>query len=266
MTQDKQSPGYGKLIGDMYARWVLDCVVEMAYAVSVDFVARPDFYKGSDVPEGIAELRSAYGYARDYPNKSQRQDLNSPVFGLSDGYAPDSGTDKFRALRRPLFDACIAYSERSVDVAAQKLKQRVLSALDPFPPYLRNFDGESIKLTYKQVKSLSDLSYKVLTSKSVAHVFGVDQPPDATWPLDANDPKGSQLVRSIGERLQPKDAVFNEEKFGRLRRMAQEGRDALEAILTNTTTDQSFENLVTRVYTWAISIKDYWTPVVAPTK
>jgi hypothetical protein len=266
MTQDKQSASYGKLIGDMYARWVLDCVVEIAYAVSVDFVARPDFYKGSDVPDGIVELRSSYGYARDYPNRSQRQDLNSPVFGLSDGYAPDSGNDKFRALRRPLFDACIAYSEKSVDVAAQRVKQRVLSAMDPFPPYLRNFDGESIHLTYKQVRSLSDLSYKILTSRSVAHVFGVDQPPEATWPLDANDPKGSQLVRAIGERLQPKDAIFNEEKFGRLRRMAQEGRDALEALLTNPTTDQNFENLVTRVYTWAISIKDYGAQGVALSK
>jgi hypothetical protein len=63
---------FGNLIGDMYARWTLDCVIEIAHAVSIDYVARPEFYRGSDVPDNIADLRSSYGYLRNYPNKGAR--------------------------------------------------------------------------------------------------------------------------------------------------------------------------------------------------
>jgi hypothetical protein len=113
MPEPKGSVSAGHAIGDMCARWVLDAVVELAYAVSKDFSARPEFYKGNDVPDEIVDFRSAYGYARGYPNKVQRQDLASPVFGASDGYS-QNGNDRFRALREPLFDACVAYSERTV--------------------------------------------------------------------------------------------------------------------------------------------------------
>jgi hypothetical protein len=73
----------------------------------------------------------------------------------------------------------------------------------------------------------------------------------------SNDPHGSKLICAICDRL-PVDAKFNEDKFGRLRRVAQEGRQALEAILIDEpASDPNFENLVTRVYTWATSLRDY---------
>jgi len=257
MIEQKQSDSYDKLVGDMYARWVLDCVVEIAHAVSRDFIGRPDFYKGADIPEGIASLYSSYGYARDFPNKSQREEMNAPIFGVSDGYSPNNGTDKFRALRRPLFDACIAYAERTVSDAAAAIRQRVLSSMELFPSYLRNFDGASIHSSYEQFRSVSDLSFVVLRSQGVFHVFGVDQAPGDRWPLDVNDPHGSQLISAICEKLSVEPA-FNEDKFGRLRRVAQEGRQALEAILVEgPTSELNFDKLVTRVYTWATSLRDY---------
>jgi hypothetical protein len=248
---------YDKLVGDMYARWVLDCVVEIAHAVSRDFIARPEFYKGADIPDDIASLYSSYGNARDFPDKLQREEMSAPIFGISDGYAPNDGSDKFRALRRPLFDACIAYAERTVNDAASGLRQRVLSSMELFPSYLRNFDGASIRSSYGQIRSVSDLSFAVLRSPGVFHVFGVDRAPGDRWPLDVSDPHGSQLIWAICEKLSV-DPAFNEDKFGRLRRVAQEGRQALEAILAEgPTSEDHLDDLVTKVYTWATSLRDY---------
>ena len=81
---------YARLIGDMYARWTLDCVVEIAYAVSKDFILRPEFYKAGDVPDNIITFRIEYGNSAEFPNQAQRQEMNSPVLGASDGYQLES--------------------------------------------------------------------------------------------------------------------------------------------------------------------------------
>jgi hypothetical protein len=88
------------------------------------------------------------------------------------------------------------------------------------------------------------------------------------WPIDTNDPNGSQLVRAIGEKLQlTPDVILNEDKFGRLRRTAREGRDALHVVLAADAADGSgFDDLVAKVYTWARAVKDYWGSTSAPSR
>ena len=44
-TQDSVRPP----LSDMYARWTLDCVVEVAYAIALDFANRPRHYRKMDV-------------------------------------------------------------------------------------------------------------------------------------------------------------------------------------------------------------------------
>lgn len=251
---------FKEVLGDMYSQWVLDCVIEIAYAVSKDFIARPEFYKVDDVPNGITDIRAAYGVTSNLPNRSQRQDINSPIFGASDGYPPDNTNDKFRALRKPLFDACTVYLMRTNSDAAAPLKETILSALDSFLSCLRNFDGASIRRSHQQVNAVFNLSCDILRSKGVSGVFGVNPPPPGLWPLDSNDSNGSLLIRAIGEKLQlMPEHMFNEEKFQRLRRIAQQGRVALHSILhENPAKEQDFEKLVKDVYSWAISLKDYW--------
>ena len=85
-------------------------------AVSLDYIAKPDFYRG-EVPDSIVDLACSYGYARNFPDKHQRSRLISPIFASSDGYRLPKGvtaiTNKFRQYREPLFNACVAYTERT---------------------------------------------------------------------------------------------------------------------------------------------------------
>jgi hypothetical protein len=268
-SRDRSSESYAQLISDMYARWVLDCVVEVAYAVSKDFAARPDCYQSTDLPDDVVDFRSSYGCTRAFPNKAQRQDLNAPVFGPSDGYSLDGGSDEFHNYRKSLFDACTRFLGSTSRDAAPLLKPPIRSAIELFQIYLRKFNGESIHSSYKQIRSVSNLSFTLLRNSGISSVFGEGRkPPTSAWPLDANDPSGGQLISTIGVKLKlTADVVFSEMKFARLIRMAQDGRDALEAILRSEAvdeyatdehpTDQHLTSVIEKIHNWDVAIADY---------
>ena len=89
-------------VGHLYAIWTLDCLEEIGYAVSVDFITRPHLYLGDDIPDQIVQLRMTYGTEAQFPNTAQRQAMMMPVFGRSDGLKPDAstGTAPFHTAER----------------------------------------------------------------------------------------------------------------------------------------------------------------------
>ena len=88
--------------------------------------------------------------------------------------------------------------------------------------------------------------------------FGVSPAPKSKWPLETDDQRGSQLVNAITDSLQLKDIALTQERFTKLRAMAQDGHESLEAILLDDPTSNArFESLVEKVYAWAKSI-DYY--------
>lgn len=258
-------PQFKDVVGDMYARWTLDCVIEIAYQVSLDFVGRPEFYKSNitaDVSAQIVSLRMEYGTKVELPNMAQRASINTPVFGPSDGVGPSAvAVDKFRSLRKPLLDACTTFAERTVVDADQGIKQAILSALELFQLYLSSYDGASIRAGYDQTVGVSNLAYSVLGSAGVTQVFGVNSQIDSGWPLRSNDANGALLIRAIGEKLQlTPGLVFTEEKFQRLRRVAQQGELALTSIIDGVPETASHDDLgrfVASVYTWAVALRDF---------
>jgi hypothetical protein len=257
------SISYAELVGDMYARWVLDCLVEIAYAVSKDYVARPEFHKDSEVPIGIVDLRMEYGTKSGFPDRTQRQEINSPIFGASDGYLADNSNDKFRVQRKPLFDACTTLSLLTASTAAASLKPSVTSSLVLLQQRLKSFDGASIRRSYHQVVHVSELAFSILTSSGISKVFGVSPSPSNGWPLESTDFSGSQLIESISGKLPlAPEHVFKADRFQRLQRVAQQGREALRAILdADAAAAKDFNGLVTSVYTWSSSLKDYSEPL-----
>src|SRR5215475_10456017 len=73
MAKPTDSANYPAFVGDVYARWTLDCLVEIGYAIALDFVNRPQLYLGSDIPNEIVTLRISYGTDPLFPNTVQRQ-------------------------------------------------------------------------------------------------------------------------------------------------------------------------------------------------
>ena len=120
-------------IGGLYARWTLDGLNEVAYAISLDFIARPQLYQGNDIPDVIVPFRMEYGMETKLPNTAQRQAMVWPILGRTDWLKPDASTTSspFHVARKKLIDACIAFSERAVETGVAMLEDRVRSALIP---------------------------------------------------------------------------------------------------------------------------------------
>jgi hypothetical protein len=251
---------FPQLVGDLYARWTLDCLAEIGFAVSMDFIARPQLYLSSDIPAEIVDLRIAWGTDARFPNTAQRQAMLLPIFGRSDGLSPDAtaSTAPFHMARKKFVDACIAFSERAVDTGIAMLLDRVRSALVPLRAHLDGLDGQSFRLTAQQIQDLSDTVIGILRSADVAKVFGVS-PADALWPFDSIDPNGAKLVENAGLTLSlAPECKLSYTRFILLQRVAQEGgRTLSEVLVTDPTSEQALLDLITHGYTWGTSLRDF---------
>jgi hypothetical protein len=251
---------FGSIVGDMYSRWTLDCIIELAHGVADDFIVRPRLYQGDDIPVEIADLRMSYATSRDFPNTQQRLMMHLPIFGRSDGLRPDGSSSGFHAARKKLIDASVAYSERIYETGLAMLKERIRSAVIPLNSHLQSMAGRSLEVSASQGKSIFDLATGILTSRGVAKVFGID-PTGGGWPLNSDDSNGAKLVEAIGMtlRLSP-ECVLTLEKFSLLQRVAREGREALVLILQpDSASDEKLEPLITKAYTWGTSLRDFQT-------
>jgi hypothetical protein len=247
------------LVGDLYARWTLDCLVEIAYAIAQDFVGRPQLYLGDDVPESIVELRIASGTDPRFPNGTQRQTMLLPILGRSDGASADASSlaTPFHSARRKFLDACIAFSERAVDSGVAMLVERVRSAVVPLRAHLEGLDGRSLRLSTLQIRSASDTAIAILKSPNVAKIFGVS-PADDPWPLQSIDPNGAKLVENVGTKLPlPQDCKLAYTKFVLLQRVAQEGARTLALLLGSSASEEALTALITQGYTWGASLRDF---------
>ncbi len=250
------------LIARLYAIWTLDCLIELGYAVSVDFITRPQLYLSDDIPDAIVQLRMSYGTDAPFPNTAQRQAMMMPVFGRSDGFKPDAstGTASFHIARKKLLDACIAFSERAVDTGIAMLEERVRSALVPLRAHFEALRGKSIRLSATlQMNAISDTVIGILQAPGVAKVFSVS-PADARWPFDSDDSNGAKLVENAGSALPlQQECKLGYTKFILLQRVAREGARALQAVLTaNPNSEQEqLLALISQAYTWGTSLRDF---------
>src|ERR1700743_1748010 len=141
-TYQADAPYTYAFLGDMYARWTLDCIVEIAHAVSEDYFSSPEFYQGPDAPDDLIDLWLSYGSVKNFPDRTQRLTLAGSIFGASDGYSTKNATpvaDAFHQNRDALFKACIAAQTATSAESRDGLNQQVLQALPNFPSYLGGF-------------------------------------------------------------------------------------------------------------------------------
>jgi hypothetical protein len=261
-----QGNDLASVVARLYAIWTLDCLIEIGYTISVDCITRPQLYLSDDIPDTIVDLRMSYGTIPRFPNTVQRQTMMSPVFGRSDGLMPDASTATapFHVARKKLVDACIAFSERATDTGIAMLEERVKSALVPLQSHFRGLGtglqaGKSLRLTAnQQMNPISDTVNSILLAPDVAQVFSVS-PPDANWPFASTDPNGAKLVENVGAKLMlAQECKLAYTKFILLQRVAQEGARALVLVLkTDTTSEQELLLLITQVYTWGTSLRDF---------
>lgn len=257
MIEKHESLRVAVFLGDMYGRWTLDCLVEIAHAIAIDFFSSPEFYQGDDTPEKIVDLWLSYGSVKNLPNKEQRHILAGAIFGECDGYTSKGATaetDAFHANLEPLFQTCIAAQTATSAQSREGLNTAVLTAALPeIQSYLGGFPGKAAHLAYEQIKAVSDVAYAILRSATVSsHFIGLHDHISERWPLQGTDPNGDKLIGECVSKLKIDIAVPKD--FPHLRTLAQAGKEAIEAIVDP---DAALDDVIQKVYTWAMFIGNY---------
>src|SRR5262249_54734835 len=236
----------------------------IGYGVSLDAINRPQLFTGSDIPDVIVDLRMSYGTSAKFPNAAQRLAMMTPIFGRSDGLKPDasSSSTPFYLPRKKFLDACVAFSERSVETGVPMLEGAVRIATDSFRAYFEGLRGKSVEQSAGQIKAISEAVTDILTSSGVARVYSVT-PVAKDWPLTSIDPSvnsdGAKLVEAVGGALPiGPDCKFNFAKFILLQQLAQAGEGALPLIFTaDTKSEKGLQSLISQGYIWAISLRAF---------
>jgi hypothetical protein len=244
-------------LGDMYARWTLDCLVEIAHAISIDYFSNPEFYQGDDTPDDIVDLWLSYGSIKNFPNMNQRGILAGAIFGDSDGHPPKGATmlnDAFHQDRDRLFSACIAAQTATASESRRGLNQQVEQALPSFQSYLEGFPGKAASSAYGQIKSVSETSFVIMRSDTISSRFiGTHSKISAEWPLKKSDPNGDKLIAECLSKLKIA-GVDLPNGFPNLRALAQSGREALDVIVQSPT---DLDDIISRTYSWAMFTGNY---------
>src|SRR5260221_8098273 len=117
-------------IAGLYFYQLLDCLVDLAYKVSVDFRKRPHQYQdlgNPSIPQSLAELNAKYGSEINFLAGGQRNEIYLPIFGSWDGSSP-SESDSFPNLRDDLIQAATAFAERATNTGVEQLREVVRQA------------------------------------------------------------------------------------------------------------------------------------------
>ena len=143
---DRRTSGNRAVAGLLFYKEELDCLIDLAHCISLDFFDRPQLYRdvGADVVRDLTELRARYGYREDFLSREQRHQILTGIFGADEDA---SGADSFSALRDQLLAAVAAFVERVFNTSEQMLRAAVRIMHVYIKDYLQDVTGASVEWT-----------------------------------------------------------------------------------------------------------------------
>lgn len=247
-------------LAKMYQKYLLDPIIDAAFAISHDFSLRPHVYKEISVTYELVLIRRLTGVFPTFPNKKTRiHELYCPFFGKFSYENPlQDQNSGFVTSMKSLIDAAKAFSERGSDPTERALKIRVQNSAKRLRTYLKGRIGSSQLAAYFQIEELFEIATKILFDPTIGSYFGVVGRLAGNWPLeDDPDSNGAILMEEIftDDHLinylpQPTTRI-SAEKFGNLQLIANAGKKSIEGILNqDDKDDKRFKSLIDNLYTW----------------
>lgn len=258
--EEENKPTFGEQLGLMYKRWVLDCVIFLGHAVSLDFSNRPELYQQvkDDIANKLTDIQSEYGFAPNFPDTTIRTQLMKPIFGASDGHGNRNDGSSFQTSRTPVLAAAVDFSENAQPTGFPMLRERVRSAIVPFRNQMSDLNGTSFQKTTVRMTNIFDTAADILKEPNVFAVFGIsssEKPPwpDPNWPLKSDNPQGAKLIEKITTQLPDMPyGVISRDKFVRMQRIAEKGFQSIFKILETDIEkdDAKLDDLIRELYAW----------------
>ena len=246
-------------IAALYQRSVLDPMVEVARAISHDFVNRPRHYRA--VPENVAGILEGFrirtGSTPEWPSAPQRAHLFSPIFG-----------DAFRTTSIDLRSAARAFAERGAERTPDPdpLEDRVRDAAVGFRGYLKMIEGRVVAGADRETGPVFRSAIEVFRNEAVAGLFGLPPAPGGNWPLDGA--LGADVASADGafliEEIQRVLGLFyirptiTQHLFVLLQRIAYYGARTIAGVSEDAADwngSDWFHNLVRNAYGWETALQ-----------
>lgn len=254
-------------IASGYARWTLDCVIDLAIGISEDYPKRYRHYRAvpADLSAILTELRTRTGSEPDWPNSAQRAAIFTPLFGGSEKKPSSDRGSPFHEVSAALRAAAIAYSERVFNTGEPMLRQAFVDAARHFRAHLSTLSGGVVDAARRQTEGMFDRSEQVLRSEQVAQAFGLPPATAASWPLPRNDRdveyldgNGAFLIEEISRTQQSPAGVMKQQQFLTLQRVAVAGARTMDNVLCGHSEDEGplLHRLIGNAYTWSTALRD----------
>lgn len=177
-------------IADLYGRWALNPLVDVARTIAYDVVVRPQNYRDlpDDIMEILANFRFKLGFDPDWPDAFQRT-LNFKVL-----YQVSLASPPVRAV-------ALRYGQIDVDQNAQildVLRDAVAGARAQLAP----LEGQALAMVSRESRAIFERSVRLFQEPQIAKAFGLPPAPADDWPLGGNfNGGGAYLVAEIVRTL-----------------------------------------------------------------
>lgn len=178
-------------IADLYGRWALNPLVDVARAIAYDVVVRPQSYPdlSDDVLRILTDFRFKLGSDPDWPDAFQRT-LSFKVLCQVSLASP------------PVRAVALRYGQYfDVDHNAQVL-DALRDAVTGARAQLAPLEGQALAMVSRESRPIFERSVRLFQEPQIAKAFGLPPAPANDWPLEGNfDGGGAYLVAQIVSAL-----------------------------------------------------------------
>jgi hypothetical protein len=252
-------------IDTLYKAWAFNFMVDIACAISHDFVDRPQQYQ--KVPKQTSDLLAAFrsmtGLHPDWPNEQQRR-AHFRVLGAACMAAA------------PLRESALAYVEDGTEMNRNFLTDAFRDAAGSFRSQTKSIEGQSLDISASQTSSIFKKAIEIFQSEETMGAFGLDPAPkDENWPLEG---EGTDIATELIRALEGGNAVrhllggpkrdaasapepklvrvsMSQNKFILLQQAARYGALAMSGIMAGDHLQEQPTALIGNTYKWAKALQ-----------
>lgn len=273
MNESKSSKQGGTLpasiIADIYARWTLDCVIDLVTAIAEDYQKRYLQYRAvpNDLSSLLIDFRTKTGSEPEWPNSQQRAAIFTPLLGPCDRKPGLDRGSPVREASAALRAAAIAYSERVFNTGEPMLKDAFVNAAKGFYAQLSTLCGSVVDAAQAQTEPMFWRATRVLSAGQVTQAFGGLPPaPSTSWPLPRDNKDGAYLdgnadylIYEVSRTLQIPDGAVKQQQFISLQRVAVAGARTMKDALNfehESDDPERVRRMIGNAYTWSTALRD----------
>lgn len=260
MTEGKNNssdgPNQHLLAAELYALRALDALIDIAYAIALDFVARPRHYRSIEekTVRILEEIKAHTGSDPDWPDGGQRAAIYAALFG-----SEEKGRSPIARQSVALREAAAAFAERTFDSGVAMLRQRFRDCVITLRAHLSSLSGTSVSVGHRQTMAIFQRARSVFQNPKIAAAFGLPPAPAGEWPLgESYSGDGAALVEEVSRLLRPDS--MNPMPGQRLlvrQRVANYGFASLSGVADDSPgwdSDDRIDALIAHAYSWHAAI------------